>query len=96
MWKGGWGRGREPWGGEVTDLVAEPLGGDDGDLVADALVRFEVEGQFGVVALDDDFGRLLDCLLRVCVSDGCACVVVDGLMNAYLRANATHICGWCG
>lgn len=48
-----------------TNLVAEPLGGNDGDLVADALVRFEVEGELGVVALDDDFGRLLDRLLRV-------------------------------
>lgn len=86
----GSGRGGR-WRG-VTDLVAEALGGDDGDLVADPLVRFEVERQFGVVALDDDFGRLLDRLLRVFVSDECR---VSWLM-AYLCANATHLCGWCG
>jgi hypothetical protein len=41
-------------------LVAKTLRGDDGDFIADALVGLEVEGEFGVVAFDDDFGRLLD------------------------------------
>ena len=41
-------------------LVAKTLGGDDGDFIADALVGLEVEGEFGVVAFDDDFGRLFD------------------------------------
>ena len=49
-------------------LIAKTLRGDDGDLVADALVGLEVEGEFGVVALDDDFGRLFDGLERVVVS----------------------------
>lgn len=40
-------------------LVAEAFGGDDGDFVADSLVGFEVEGELGVVALDDDFGGFL-------------------------------------
>jgi hypothetical protein len=45
-------------------LVAKTLRGDDGDFIADALVGLEVEGEFGVVAFDDDFGRLLDGLER--------------------------------
>ena len=56
---------RNGGGSWETDLVAESLGGDDGNLIADALVRFEVEGQFGVIALDDDLGRFLDRLWRV-------------------------------
>jgi hypothetical protein len=35
-----------------SDLVAETLGGNDGDFIADALVDFEVEGEFGVVAAE--------------------------------------------
>jgi hypothetical protein len=45
-----------------THLVAQALRGNDGDLVADALVGLEVEGQLGVVPLNDDLGGLLDCL----------------------------------
>lgn len=41
-------------------LVSESLASDDGDFVAYPLVGLEVECEFGVVALNDDFGRLLD------------------------------------
>ena len=41
-------------------LVAESLASDDRDFVAYPLVGLEVEGEFGVVSLDDDFGGLLD------------------------------------
>jgi hypothetical protein len=43
----------------MSYLVAEALGGDDGNLIADALVRLEVEGELGVVPLNDDLGGLL-------------------------------------
>lgn len=43
-------------------LVAEALGGDDGNLIADALVGLEVQGELGVVPLNDDLGGLLDSL----------------------------------
>lgn len=36
------------------NLVSEALGGDDGNLVANPLVGLEVQGQFGVVPLNDD------------------------------------------
>jgi len=42
-----------------ADLVPQPLAGDDGNLIANPLVRLEIEGELGVVALDDDLGRLL-------------------------------------
>lgn len=45
-----------------ADLVAQALGSNDGDLIADALVGLEVEGQAGVVPLNDDLGGLLDSL----------------------------------
>ena len=44
----------------VADLVTKTLGCNDGNFIADTLVGFEVQGQFGVVAFDDDFGGLLD------------------------------------
>ena len=47
-------------GGVSGNLVAKTLGGDDGDLIADTLVGLEVEGETGVVPLDDDLGGLLD------------------------------------
>lgn len=43
-----------------SNLVAKALGSDDGDLIADALVGLEVEGELGVVPLNDDLGGLLD------------------------------------
>lgn len=43
-------------------LVAQPLGGNDGDLIANTLVALEVESELRIVALNDDLGRLLDCL----------------------------------
>ena len=41
-------------------LVAESLASDDRDFVAYPLIGLEVESEFGIVALDDDFGGLLD------------------------------------
>ena len=43
-------------------LVTETLRGDNGNLVADALVGLKVQGELGVVTLNDDLGRLLDSL----------------------------------
>lgn len=43
-----------------THLVPQPLAGNQSNLIAYSLVRLEVEGEFGVVALDNDLGRLLD------------------------------------
>ena len=47
---------------ENTDLVAQALGGNDGNLIANPLVGLEVEGELGVVPLNDDLGGLLDSL----------------------------------
>jgi hypothetical protein len=47
-------------GGVTSNLVAETLRRNDGDLIADALVGLEVEGELGVVPLNDDLGGLLD------------------------------------
>jgi hypothetical protein len=47
-------------GGVAGNLVAEALGGNDGNLIADALVGLEVQGELGVVSLNDDLGGLLD------------------------------------
>ena len=47
----------------MADLVAKTLGGYVGDLIANALVGFEVEGQFRIVALDNDLCGFLDGLL---------------------------------
>ena len=41
-------------------LVAKTLGSNDGNLIADSLVGLEVEGQLGVVPLNDNFGGLLN------------------------------------
>jgi hypothetical protein len=43
-------------------LVAETLRGDNCDFIANSLVGLEVEGQLGVVSLNDDLGGLLNCL----------------------------------
>lgn len=45
---------------KLAYLVAESLASDDRDFVAYPLVGLEVECEFGVVSLDDDFGGLLD------------------------------------
>jgi hypothetical protein len=45
-----------------SHLVAETLGSNDGNLIADSLVGLEIEGQLGVVSLNDDLGGLLDSL----------------------------------
>jgi hypothetical protein len=60
-------------GGESRDLVPHALRGGDGDLVDNALVRVEVEGEAGVVLLNDGPGGLLDGL----GSDSLSVVVVS-------------------
>ena len=40
-------------GGETGNLVTHALRGGDGNLIDDALVRVKVEGEAGVVLLDD-------------------------------------------
>ena len=47
-------------GGETGDFVAHALGGGDGDFINDTFVGVEVEGQTGVVFLDDSTSGLLD------------------------------------
>ena len=49
-------------GGETGNLVTEALGGDDGNLGGDLLVGLEVQGETGVVLLDEDLGGSLDSL----------------------------------
>ena len=62
-----WSVAREP-----TDLISQPLASNDSDLIADPFIGFEVEGELGVVAFDDDFGRLLNGLYgKRLVSAGC-------------------------
>ena len=41
-------------------LVAKTLGGNDGDFIRDSFVGLEIEGEAGVVALNEDFGALFD------------------------------------
>lgn len=59
-------------------LVPQPLARNDGDLIADALVGLEVEGEFGVVALDDDLSGLLDRLGAYTTHD-CGVVEMESL-----------------
>lgn len=49
-------------GGEAGNLVAKALRGDDGDLTGDALVGLEVEGEAGIVLLNEHAGCPLDSL----------------------------------
>ena len=44
----------------IADLITKTLRSNDGYLIADTLVGLEVEGEFGVVAFDNDLGRFLD------------------------------------
>lgn len=44
-------------------LVPQPLACNNGDLITNAFVCLKVEGELGVVALNDDLGRLFD---RLC------------------------------
>lgn len=45
---------------ESGNLVPQRLGGDESHFFDDALVDVEVEGELGVVLLNDDPGGLLD------------------------------------
>eukprot|EP00970_Alexandrium_tamarense_P004561 scaffold766_cov210-Alexandrium_tamarense.AAC.10 len=47
-------------GGKSSNLVAHAFGGGDGDFVNDTLVGVEVEGEAGVVLLDDGTCGFLD------------------------------------
>ena len=44
----------------IADLITKTLRSNDGNLIANTLVGLEVEGEFGVVAFDNDLGRFLD------------------------------------
>lgn len=44
----------------ISHLVAKALGSNDSDLITDTLVGLEVQGELGVVTLNDDLGGLLD------------------------------------
>ena len=45
-----------------TYLVAKTLRSNDGYLIADSFIGFEIEGELGVVSLDDDLSGFLDSL----------------------------------
>jgi len=47
-------------GGVTSNLVAETLRGDTSNFTADSLVGLEVDGELGVVELNDGLGSLLD------------------------------------
>lgn len=49
-------------GGETRDLVPQALGGDRGDLIEEALVGVEVQGETGVVLLNEHPRSTLDSL----------------------------------
>ena len=84
-------------------LVAQALAGNDGDFIADTLVGLEVEGELGVVPLDDDLGGLLNGLCP----DATHCaglygwtvdfvvevVVLKFSRRGYFEAGS---CGWAG
>ena len=82
-----------------TYLVSQSLAGNDGDFIAESLVGFEVESELWVVALDDDFGGLLDGLFNLHTIS--LSVLQVGLLqqrsrredNAHLGTNATHLDG---
>ncbi len=63
----------------VADLVTKTLRSNDGDLIADTLVGLKVEGEFGVVAFDNDLGRFLDGLrANATLEDALACKTDTG------------------
>jgi hypothetical protein len=47
-------------GGESGDFVAHTLGGGDGDFINDTFVGVKIEGETGVVLLDDGTCGFLD------------------------------------
>lgn len=68
-------------------LIAKAFGGNDCDFIANALVGLKVEGEFGVVAFDDDLCGSFDGLDVVRYPKGGPALDTWVL---YLRANATH------
>ncbi len=67
-------------------LVAETLRSNDCNLIADSLVGLEVEGQLGVVSLNDDLGGLLDGLGTNATHD-CGC---EGLSKLELSMDVLN------
>lgn len=59
-------------------LVPQPLTRNHSNFIAYPLVRLEVEGEFWVVALDDDLRGLLD-RLRANTAHICGVVVMESL-----------------
>jgi hypothetical protein len=66
----------------LSYLVAKTLRSNDGDLIADSLVGLEVEGQLGVVSLDNDLGGLLDSLGTNATHD---CGIVERIVELSCR-----------
>ena len=65
-------------GGVTSNLFAKTLGGDVSILTGKTLVGLEVQGELGVVPLNDDLGGLLDSLRANATHVGgvvCCCVV---------------------
>lgn len=56
--------------GISSDLVPQPLAGNDGNLIAQLLVDLEVEGELGIVPLNDDLSGPLDGLSPDATHDG--------------------------
>lgn len=77
--------------GVTGNLVAETLGGNDGNLIADALVGLEVEGQAGVVTLNDDLGGLLDGLGADATHVGGVVMVVGGVVSEVCRGLSRRV-----
>jgi hypothetical protein len=74
-------------------LVAETLRGDDGDLIADSLVGLEVQGQLGVVPLNDDLGGLLNRLGTNATHDcGCGIWCCRAVFGCDLNFCETSMC----
>ena len=76
----------------MTHLVPQQLGGDQSHLLDDVLVGVEVEGEPGVVLLDDHSRRLLDGLGPDAAHPGGRffCKVVVGLERGEDKEAATR------
>ena len=76
-------------------LVAETLRGDDGNLIADSLVGLKVQGQLGIIPLNDDLGGLLHRLGTNATHD-CGCET--GVLSSCVRAGSEFLqnfpCVW--
>ena len=75
---------------QEAHLISQPLRGDNGDLVTYSLVGLEVEGEFGVVAFDDHFGRLLYRLQIA--SEASASPQIMFIVKSPSSSAITHLC----